>query len=55
MPRQWVEAGGDVDYLVKGFDAIPDAVEGIDLADDEIIVKRVMERNPDLAELGRWE
>jgi hypothetical protein len=43
------ELASAVEYLVKGFYAIPDSVEEIGLADDEIIVRRITERNPELA------
>lgn len=48
LPRAWAEAGVALDYLVKGVDLIPDFIEGIGLADDEVIIRRVMERNPSL-------
>jgi uncharacterized membrane protein YkvA (DUF1232 family) len=48
------EAGVAVDYLIRGVDAIPDFVEGIGLADDEIIVRRVLERNPSIGRGTSW-
>jgi len=50
LPQAWAELGVAVRYLLKGVDIIPDFVKGIGLADDEWIVRRVMERNPELPE-----
>ena len=49
LPLAWAELGVAVRYLLKGIDLIPDFVKGIGLADDEWIVRRVMERNPELS------
>jgi len=52
LPQAWAELGVAVRYLLKGVDIIPDFVKGIGLSDDEWIVRRVMERNPDLVKHG---
>jgi uncharacterized membrane protein YkvA (DUF1232 family) len=54
LTREMEEAGVAVDYLIRGVDAIPDFVEGIGLADDEIIVRRVLERNPSIGRGTSW-
>jgi hypothetical protein len=48
LPRQWAEATLALNYVIKGADIIPDFVQGIGLADDECLVRRVFERNPNL-------
>lgn len=52
LPAAWAEFGIAVQYLLKGVDLIPDFVEGIGLADDEWVVRRVLERNPELTGRG---
>lgn len=42
------ELGVAANYLLKGFDLIPDSLTDIGLSDDEWIVVRVMQRNPGL-------
>ena len=49
LPGDIAELGVAANYLLKGFDLIPDSLVDIGLADDEWIVVRVMERNPGLA------
>ena len=48
LPADIAELGVAAHYLLKGFDLIPDSLAGIGLADDEWIVVRVMQRNPEL-------
>ena len=50
LPVDIAELGVAAHYLLKGFDLIPDSLSGIGLADDEWIVARVMQRNPELLE-----
>ena len=48
LPRHLAEAGAALRYVLKGIDIIPDSVPGLGLADDEWIVVRVLQRNPEL-------
>ncbi len=48
LPRHLAEAGAALLYVLKGVDIIPDTVPGLGLADDEWIVVRVLQRNPEL-------
>jgi len=50
LPADIAELGVAAHYLLKGFDLIPDSLSEIGLADDEWIVARVMQRNPELLE-----
>ena len=45
LPRWMAETGCAAGYLLKRFDLIPDHVAGIGLADDALIVQRVIRRN----------
>jgi hypothetical protein len=45
LPRWMAETGFAAGYLLKRFDLIPDHVTGIGLADDALIVQRVIRRN----------
>lgn len=45
------ETGFAAEYLLKRFDLVPDHVAGIGLADDALILQRVVARN--LSELVR--
>ena len=45
LPRWMAETGFAAGYLLKRFDLIPDHVAGIGLADDALIVQRVIRRN----------
>ena len=45
LPRWMAETGFAANYLLKRFDLIPDHVAGIGLADDALIVQRVVRRN----------
>ena len=45
LPRWMAETGFAASYLLKRFDLIPDHVAGIGLADDALIVQRVIRRN----------
>jgi Protein of unknown function (DUF1232) len=51
LPEYLAEAGVAANYLLKGVDLIPDHVPEIGLADDEIILRRVFARNPELNQL----
>jgi uncharacterized membrane protein YkvA (DUF1232 family) len=51
LPRRMAETGFAAGYLLKGFDLIPDHVAEIGLADDALILQRVVCRNK--AELQR--
>lgn len=48
LPKHLAEAGAAARYVLKGADIIPDNLPELGLADDEWIVKRVLERNPEL-------
>lgn len=48
LHRDLAEVGVALRYLIKGVDLIPDFVEGIGLADDEEVIRRVALRNPKL-------
>lgn len=48
LPQHLAEAGAALRYVLKGVDIIPDSVPGLGLADDEWIVRRVLQRNPAL-------
>ena len=50
LPADVAELGVAADYLLKGFDLIPDSLAGIGLSDDEWVVVRVLQRNPGLLE-----
>jgi uncharacterized membrane protein YkvA (DUF1232 family) len=50
LPAGLAELAVAADYLLKGFDLIPDSLAQIGLSDDEWIVTRVMQRNPGLAQ-----
>lgn len=50
LPQHLAEAGAALHYVLKGVDLIPDSVPKLGLADDEIIVTRVLQRNPELHE-----
>jgi uncharacterized membrane protein YkvA (DUF1232 family) len=45
LPRWMAETGFAAEYLLKRFDLIPDHVAGIGLADDALILQRVVARN----------
>ena len=45
LPTWLAELGFAAGYLLKRFDLIPDHVAGIGLADDALILQRVIERN----------
>jgi len=45
LPRWMAETGFAAGYLLKRFDLIPDHVAGIGLADDALILQRVVRRN----------
>jgi uncharacterized membrane protein YkvA (DUF1232 family) len=45
LPRWLAEIGFAAAYFLKRFDLIPDHVPGIGLADDALILQRVIERN----------
>jgi uncharacterized membrane protein YkvA (DUF1232 family) len=45
LPRWMAETGFAAGYLLKRFDLIPDHVAGIGLADDALILQRVVARN----------
>ena len=45
LPTWLAEVGFDAGYLLKRFDLIPDHVAEIGLADDALILQRVIERN----------
>ena len=51
LPRWMAETGLTADYLLKRFDLIPDQVAEIGLADNVLILQRVVRRNK--AELHR--
>ena len=48
LPRSLAETGFAASYFLKRFDLIPDQFPEIGLADDSLIVQRVIERNQDL-------
>ena len=48
LPRWLAETGFAASYFLKRFDLIPDDFPEIGLADDSLIVQRVIERNQDL-------
>lgn len=48
LPRHLAELGVAARYVIKGVDIIPDNLPELGLADDEWIVGRVMQRNPEL-------
>jgi hypothetical protein len=48
LPRWLAETGFAASYFLKSFDLIPDQFPEIGLADDSLIVQRVIERNQDL-------
>lgn len=50
LPADVAELGVAANYLLKGFDLIPDSLTGIGLSDDEWVVVRVLQRNPGLLE-----
>jgi uncharacterized membrane protein YkvA (DUF1232 family) len=45
LPTWLAEAGFAAGYLLKRYDLIPDHLPGIGLADDVLILQRVIERN----------
>jgi len=51
LPIHLAEIGVAARYLLTGADLIPDQVPEIGLADDEIIIRRVFSRNPELSQL----
>jgi uncharacterized membrane protein YkvA (DUF1232 family) len=51
LPAHLAEVAVAAHYLLKGVDLIPDHVPEIGLADDEIIIRRVFARNPELNQL----
>jgi hypothetical protein len=51
LPRWLAETGFAAGYFLKRFDLIPDHLPEIDLADDALILRRVIERNQ--SELNR--
>lgn len=50
LPADVAELGVAANYLLKGFDLIPDSLAEIGLSDDEWVVVRVLQRNPGLLE-----
>ena len=48
LPADVAELGVAANYLLKGFDLIPDSLAEIGLSDDEWVVVRVLQRNPGL-------
>lgn len=48
LPVDVAELGVAANYLLKGFDLIPDSLAEIGLSDDEWVVVRVLQRNPGL-------
>jgi Protein of unknown function (DUF1232) len=48
LPRWLAETGFAASYFLKRFDLIPDHLPEIGLADDSLVVQRVIERNQDL-------
>lgn len=48
LPHHLAELGVAARYVIKGVDIIPDNLPELGLADDEWIVGRVMQRNPEL-------
>jgi uncharacterized membrane protein YkvA (DUF1232 family) len=48
LPQHLAELGVAARYVLKGIDIIPDTLPELGLADDEWIVSRVMQRNPQL-------
>jgi hypothetical protein len=52
LPRWLAETGFAASYFLKSFDLIPDQFPEIGLADDSLIVQRVIERNQDLFRAG---
>jgi uncharacterized membrane protein YkvA (DUF1232 family) len=48
LPHHLAELGVAARYVLKGIDIIPDTLPELGLADDEWIVGRVMQRNPEL-------
>jgi hypothetical protein len=52
LPVALTEAGAAAAYLLKGIDLIPDSLPRIGLSDDEWIVARVLERNPELLKIA---
>ena len=48
LPKHLAEAGVAARYVLKGVDIIPDAIPDLGLADDEWIVRKVLQRNPEL-------
>jgi uncharacterized membrane protein YkvA (DUF1232 family) len=52
LPAHLAETGAALRYVLKGHDIIPDDVPDLGLADDELLVTRVLQRNPQLAELN---
>mgnify|MGYP000033815435 CR=1 FL=1 len=51
LPDHLAEIAVAANYLLKGADLIPDHVPEIGLADDEIILRKVFSRNPELNHL----
>ena len=52
LPAHLAEAGAALRYVLKGHDVIPDTVPDLGLADDELLVTRVFQRNPRLSEIN---
>lgn len=50
LPPHLAEAGAALRYVLKGHDIIPDTVPDLGLADDALLVTRVLQRNPRLHE-----
>jgi len=48
LPQHLAELGVAARYVLKGIDIIPDTLPELGLADDEWIVSRIMQRNPQL-------
>lgn len=53
LPHHLAELGVAARYVLKGVDIIPDTLPELGLADDEWIVGRVMQRNPELRSTKR--
>ncbi len=51
LPDQLAEAGVAAHYVLKGMDLIPDTVPDLGLADDELIVGRILQRHPSLRKM----
>lgn len=48
LPHHLAELGVAARYVLKGIDIIPDTLPELGLADDEWIIGRIMQRNPEL-------